>query len=88
MRCDICKNQETWLEMIGKDMACHNCLKKNKDMALVFRTHKDTFSFLLRKLPVKSFEEYLRVTRRDIERTADLKKAGVRFKTTNVVMIE
>ncbi len=88
MKCDLCKKQQTWLEMVGKDLICHDCLRKNKDMALVLRTHKDTFAFLLRKIPIHSFEDYLKITRKDIEALADLRKAGVKFKTTNVVNLD
>jgi hypothetical protein len=88
MQCDVCKKQQSWLEVIGKNIVCHDCLRQNKDMALVLRTHKDTFAFLLRKMTIKSFEEYLKITRKDIEKLADLKRAGIKFKTTNVVTLE
>ena len=88
MNCDICKKEDPWLEMIGASIVCKRCVQKHREMGLVFRTHTDTFHFLLRKLQPKNYEEFMKITRRQIEELADLKKAGIKFKTTNVVELE
>ena len=88
MKCDNCKKEDPWLEMIGANFICKKCAQKHKEMGLVYRTHIDTFHFLLRKIKPKDYEDYLKITRKQIEELADLKKAGIKFKTTNVVMLE
>ena len=88
MKCDNCKKEDPWLVIIGKNFICKHCLQKHKEMGLVYRTHVDTFHFLIRKLKPLDFENYLKITRKDIEENADLKKAGIKFKTTNVVTLD
>lgn len=88
MRCDNCKKEDSWLEIIGSNFICKKCIQKHKEMGLVYRTHIETFHFLIRKIQPKDFQEYLKITRKQIESLADLKKAGVKFRTTNVVELE
>ena len=88
MKCENCQKEDQWLEIIGENFICKKCCCKHKEMALILRTHIDTFHFLIRNLKPKNYEEYLKITRQAIEDKADLKKAGVKFKTTNIVSIE
>ena len=88
MKCDNCKKEDTWLEYIGKNFICKKCVTKHKIMGLIFRTHIDTFKFLLRKLEPKNYEEYLIISRKDIEKHVDLKKYGIKLKTTNIIELE
>ncbi len=88
MKCDNCKKEETWLEMIGQNFICHKCIQKHKIMGLIFRTHVNTFKLILKKLKPKDYEEYLKLTRKQIESVTDLRKAGIYLKTTNIVELE
>jgi hypothetical protein len=88
MKCDNCKKEDPWLEIIGSNFICKRCCQKHKEMGLVYRTHIDTFHFLIRRLKPVNYAEFLNISREQIEKTADLKKAGVKFKTTNVVRID
>ncbi|MBR9699069.1 hypothetical protein GOV09_01270 [Candidatus Woesearchaeota archaeon] len=88
MNCDNCKKEDPWLEIIGKNFICKRCVQQHKEMGLVYRTHIDTFHFLIRKLKPEDFEAYMDITREQIEEHADLKKAGIKFPTTNVVSLE
>jgi hypothetical protein len=88
MKCDNCKKEDPWLEIIGKNFICKKCCQKHKEMGVVYRTHTETFQFLLRKIKPEDYQEYLKITRKQIEELADLKKAGIRFPTTNVVRLD
>ncbi|MBD3164192.1 hypothetical protein GF323_03265 [Candidatus Woesearchaeota archaeon] len=88
MKCDNCKKEDPWLEVIGKNFVCKRCIQKHKEMGLVYRTHINTFHFLLRKIRPESYNDYMMITRKQIESLADLKKAGIKLPTTNVVHLE
>jgi len=88
MKCTSCKKEDPWLEVIGSDFLCKKCINKNKLMGLIFRTHIDTFQFLLRKTEPKNYEEFMAITRKDIEKLVNLKKYGIFLKTTNVVELD
>lgn len=88
MKCTNCKKEDPWLEMIGSDFICKKCINKNKIAGLIYRTHIDTFHFILRKLKPKNYEEFKSITRKQIEAIVNLKKYGIFLKTTNVVEIE
>ena len=88
MKCDNCKKEDPWLEIIGNDFICKRCIQKHKEMGLIYRTHIDTFHFLIRKLKPKDYRGYMKIDRKDIEDNADLKKAGIKLPTTNVIRIE
>ncbi len=88
MKCDNCKTEDPWLEIIGKHFICKKCVQKHKEMGIIYRTHIDTFHFLLRKFKPASYEDYLKITRKQIEDTADLKKSGIKLATTNVVRLD
>lgn len=88
MKCTNCKKENQWLEVIGSDLICKKCVNKHKIMGLIFRTHIDTFHFLLRKLTPKDYEEFMGVTRKQVENLVNLKKYGIFLKTTNVIEIE
>ena len=88
MKCSNCKKEEQWLEVIGQDFICKKCINKNKIMGLVYRTHIDTFNFLIRKLKLKNYQEFMAITRKQIEELVNLKKYGIFLKTTNVVELE
>lgn len=77
MKCDNCKAESKWLEIVGKQFICHKCLAKHKLMGTILRTHQDTFTHILKKLKTKDFQEYLRITEEDIDRVAELKKHGI-----------
>ena len=57
-------------------------------MSIVFRTHIDTFHFLLRHLQPKNYQEFMKISRKEIEKLVNLKKYGIFLKTTNVVELE
>jgi hypothetical protein len=88
MKCTNCKKEDPWLEMIGSDFICKKCINKHKIMGLVFRTHADTFHFLLRKLTPKDYLDFMTITRKQVESLVNLKKYGIFLKTTNVVELE
>lgn len=88
MKCSSCKKEDQWLEVVGDDFICKKCICKNKIMGLVYRTHIDTFHFLLRKISPKNYEEFMNIDRKKVESLVNLKKYGIFLKTTNVVEIE
>ena len=88
MKCSNCKKEDSWLEVMGNDMICKKCINKHKIMGLIYRTHIDTFHFLIRKIAPKNYEEFMAITRKGIEKLVNLKKYGIFLKTTNVVELE
>ena len=88
MQCDSCKKELTWLEMMGANFICHKCLQKNKILGLVFRTNTEAFKKIIKKLKPKNYKEYMKITREQIESIVDLKKYGIKLKTTNVVELD
>ena len=88
MKCTNCKKEDQWLEMMGSDFICKKCINKNKIMGLVYRTHIDTFHFLLRKIEPKNYQEFMEIDRKAVEKLVNLKKYGIFLKTTNVVEID
>ena len=83
MKCENCKKESQWLEIIGSDFVCHKCIGKHKIIGLILRTHVDTFTFLVRNLKIKNYEELINVKREEIEKAADLKKYGIILKKIN-----
>ena len=88
MKCTNCKKEDQWLEVMGSDFICKKCINKQKLMGLIYRTHIDTFHFLIRKIQPKTYQEFMDITRKQIESLVNLKKCGIFLKTTNVVEIE
>ncbi|HLC96241.1 MAG TPA: hypothetical protein VJH97_02875 [Candidatus Nanoarchaeia archaeon] len=88
MNCSHCNKEDRWLEVIGKDFICKKCLNKNKIMGQVYRTHMNTFQFLIRKINPADYAAFLAITRLQVEKFADLKKQGISLKTTNVVELK
>ncbi len=88
MKCDNCKKESHWLEIIGSNFICHKCINKSKIMGLILRTHTDTFKHILKKLNIQNYEALMKLEREDIENVANLKKYGIFLKTTNVVEID
>jgi 5-bromo-4-chloroindolyl phosphate hydrolysis protein len=88
MNCDNCKKDTDWPEVIGKNMICAKCIQKHRDLGKIFRTRKDTFTYIIKKLEIKDYEQMMYVTRKDIDSVVDLKEKGVHLKTTNVANIE
>lgn len=88
MKCDNCKKESQWLEIIGSDFICHKCINKHNIMGLILRTHANTFKHIIKKLNLKNFQEMMNLTRKQIENNVDLKKYGIILKTTNIVEIE
>ncbi len=88
MNCDSCKREDSWLEIIGSHFICKKCVQKHPIMGRVYNTHIDTFHFLLRKLKPKDYEEFLKITRKQIEDLVNLRKIGIKLPTTNVVRLE
>ena len=74
MKCNICNKESQWLDFIGKECVCYKCINKNKLMGLIFRTHANTFRFLIRKMRISSYEQLLGVTKEDVEKHTDSKK--------------
>ena len=77
MECGNCRKESQWLEIIGSDFICHNCIGKHKILGLILRTHMDTFSLLVRKLKIKNYEELIKVRQEEIEKAVDLKQHGI-----------
>ncbi len=88
MRCDNCKKDIQWLDMIGVDFVCKKCINKNKLIGLVHRTHINTFKEILKKLKIKNYEELMSLTRPDIEAVVNLRKKGIYLKTSNIVYLD
>jgi hypothetical protein len=88
VKCDNCKKETDWPEIIGKNMVCAKCIQKHKDLGNIFRTRKDTFTYIIKKLDIKSYEEMAKITRKDIDKVVDLKEKGVHLKTTNVAHLD
>jgi len=88
MKCDNCKKENQWLEIIGNNFICHKCINKSKIMGLILRTHADTFKYIIKKMNIKDYKSLMELKRGDIEQVVDLKKYGIFLKTTNVVNIE
>lgn len=88
MKCDNCGKESMFVEIIGKDMICKTCVQKHKIMGNLFRTHIDTFHFVLRKLKPADYEEYMKIDRKTLDKLVDFAKIGVKIKTTNVVELE
>ncbi len=88
MKCSNCKKEQQWLEVIGDDFICKKCINKNKLMGLIYRTHIDTFHFLLRKIKPGDYGTFMEISRKKVESLVNLKKYGIYLKTTNVVEIE
>ncbi|MDP6599979.1 MAG: hypothetical protein QF798_00915 [Candidatus Woesearchaeota archaeon] len=80
MKCENCKKESQWLEIVGSDFICHRCIGKHRVIGLILRTHMDTFNFLVRKLKIKNYEELIQVRQEEIEKVADLKKHGIFLK--------
>jgi phosphoribosyl-dephospho-CoA transferase len=88
MNCDICKKEQQWLDFVGPMILCKGCIKKNKLMGLIHRTHIDTFKELVKKLEIKSYDQLLAISRKDVESVVNLKSKGIYLKTTNIVFLE
>lgn len=88
MRCDNCGKEETWIEVIGSDFICRKCVSKHKIMGLLLRTHINTFEFVLRRLKIKNYQEFMQITRKQLEEIIDFRKIGAKLKTSNVVELD
>lgn len=88
MKCDNCGKEETWIEVIGSSFICRKCINKHKIMGLLLRTHMNTFQFVLRKLAIKNYEEFITITRKQLEGIIDFRKIGVKLDTTNVIELD
>ncbi len=80
MLCTVCQKESRWLEIIGADFVCHNCIKRNKLMSYILKTHADTFRFIIKALKIKDYKEFLKITKEDIDKVTDLKKYGINIK--------
>jgi len=88
MKCDNCKKENQWLEVVGSEFICRKCVNKSKLMGLILRTHMDTFRFIIKNTKVKNYQEMMKLDRKQIEKVTDLKKYGIVLKTTNVVELD
>lgn len=88
MKCDNCKKESQWLEIVGSDFICHKCINKHKVIGFILRTHINTFKAIIKQLKIKNFQEMMKLERKDIEKSFDLKKYGIVLKTTNIVEID
>ena len=88
MKCDNCKRETQWLEIVGKEFICKTCIEKHKIMGNLHRTHINTFNWLIKKLDVQGYDDLMSVTREEIEKQVDLKGLGIKLKTTNIVELE
>ena len=88
MKCDHCRKETQWLEIIGKEFICKKCIEKHKILSNLHRTHTNTFNWLIKKLNVDNYEEMMSISRSQIEKLVDLKGLGIKLKTTNIVELE
>jgi len=88
MKCDACKKENQWLEVIGAEFICHKCINKSKLMGLILRTHTDTFKFIIKSTKVKNYQDMMKLDRNAVEKVTNLKKYGIVLKTTNVVELD
>jgi len=88
MKCDHCSKKDMFLEIIGKDMICKTCVQKHRIMGNLFRTHVDTFHFVLRKLKPVDYTTYLEISRKQLDELVNFAKIGVKINTSNVVELE
>ena len=80
MKCDNCKKENQWLEIIGPQFICHKCISKNKVLGLILRTHMDTFQFIVRKFKIKNYSDLMKISKEDVEKVTDLKEYGIKLK--------
>jgi hypothetical protein len=85
MKCSNCQKGNNWLEVIGFDFICKKCIQEHKIMGNVYRTHINTFHFILKKLNIKNYSDFRKIKREQIDKIVNLKKIGVKLKTTNVI---
>jgi hypothetical protein len=88
MKCDHCKKETQWLEIIGQQFICKKCIEKHKILGNLHRTHTNTFNWLIKKLKLVNYEDMMAVSRSKIEEHVDLKSLGIKLRTTNIVEIE
>jgi iron uptake system EfeUOB component EfeO/EfeM len=68
LKCDICKKDKPWLEVIGSDFVCHACIQKeNILLGKILRTHMDSFQRILKKKKIQNFEEFKKLSKDDIK---------------------
>ena len=73
MKCDNCGKDYNWLEVIGSSFICKRCIRKHKIMGLLLRTHTNTFQYALRQLKIKDYDEFMKITRKQLEAVAEQK---------------
>jgi len=88
MKCDNCGRESMFVEMIGSSMVCKTCIQKHKIMGNLFRTHINTFRYVLRHTKPANYEEYMKIDRKTLDKLVDFAKIGVKVNTTNVVELE
>ena len=88
MKCDQCSKESQWLEIVGSNFVCYQCINKNKVMGFILRTNADIFRIIVKKLVLKDYPALLKITRTDVDKVIDLKKCGIILKTTNIVHID
>ena len=88
MKCDNCKKETQWLEIIGIHFICAKCIEKHKILGNLHRTHAKTFNWLVKKMNINNYPELMSLTRDQIEKFVDLKSLGIKLKTTNVIVIQ
>ncbi len=88
MKCDNCKKENQWLEILGSNFICHKCIGKNKIMGFILRTKIDTFKYIIKKLNTDNYNSFMEIKREDIEKVVNLREQGIFLKTTNVVSID
>lgn len=74
MKCTNCSAETTWLEVVGGDIVCRKCLNKHQSMGLALRTSADSFKFLVKKLGLKNYKEYMKVKDEDIKQFVNINK--------------
>jgi len=88
MKCVSCGKESSWTEIIGTDFVCIKCVQKHKVLRLVHNRHLDTFRSVLKKLDVKNYADYMKITREQLEKIVNFEKIGIKLKTTNIVDLE
>lgn len=88
MRCSNCDRESTWMGIIGSDFVCNKCVQKHKIMGLICSRHIDTFRSVLKRLHISNYQQYMAITRKQLEGRVDFDKIGIKLKTTNVLEID
>ena len=76
------------LQLLSGPINLNKDQEKHRIMGNIYRTHINSFHNVLKKLKITNFDQYIAITREQLEEILDLRKIGVKLKTTNVVELD